>query len=110
MNKAQLVESVVKETNVAKKDVEKVLASVIDTTVKAVKKGDSVQLVGFGTFSQSKRKARTAKNPQTGETIKVAAKKVPTFKAGKAFKDTVNGVKADKAAPAAKAPAKKSKK
>ena len=60
MNKAQLVESVVKETNVAKKDVEKVLASVIDTTVKAVKKGDSVQLVGFGTFSQSKRKARTA--------------------------------------------------
>lgn len=97
MNRVELLESVVKETGVSKKDADAVLRSLIDNTIKAVKKGDSVQLVGFGTFAQAKRKARVAKNPQTGETIKIAAKKVPTFKAGKAFKDTVNGVKADKA-------------
>ena len=56
---------------------------------KALKKGDSVTLVGFGTFSVSKRKARKGRNPQTGEAIKIAAKKVPVFKAGKGLKDAV---------------------
>jgi DNA-binding protein HU-beta len=96
MNKAQLIECVVKETGVSKKDAEAVLKSIVDNTIKAVKKGEGVQLVGFGTFAQAKRKARTAKNPKTGEEIKIAAKKVPVFKAGKAFKETVNGTKAKK--------------
>jgi DNA-binding protein HU-beta len=110
MNRAELLEAIEKTSGVSGKVADSVLRAFIDVTEKAVKKGDSVTLVGFGTFSQTKRKARTARNPRTGESIKVAAKKAPVFKAGKSFKDIVNGKaapekKADKkvAKPAAKA-------
>ena len=110
MNRAELLEAIEKTSGVSRKDADSVLRAFIDVTEKAVKKGDSVTLVGFGTFSQTKRKARTARNPRTGESIKVAAKKAPVFKAGKSFKDIVSGKaapekKADKkvAKPAAKA-------
>jgi len=107
MNRAELVEAIIKASGVEKKQVDAVLRAFVDVTEKTVKKGDNVTIVGFGVFSQSKRKARTAHNPRTGEAIKVAAKKAPTFKAGKQFKDIVNG----KAAPAkAEKPAKAVKK
>jgi DNA-binding protein HU-beta len=88
MNKADLVESVVKV--VEKKSLaEAAVDCVLDTITKALKKGDKVTLIGFGTFSVSKRAARTGRNPQTGATIKIKAKKVPKFVAGKKLKDMV---------------------
>jgi len=90
MNKAELIEKVSKETNLTKNDVEKSLNSITDVVKKTLKKGEYVKLVGFGTFSKSKRKARTGRNPQTGAEIKIPACSVPRFKPGKEFKDTVN--------------------
>ena len=90
MNKAQLVEQLANETKVTKADCERILDHTIDYIKKAVKKGDDVTLVGFGTFTRSKRKARTGRNPQTGEAIKVPACTVPKFRPGKAFKEFVN--------------------
>lgn len=88
MNKADLVEAVVKV--VEKKNLaEAAVDCVMDTIAKALKKGDKVTLIGFGTFSVSKRAARTGRNPQTGTTIKIKAKKVPKFVAGKKLKDMV---------------------
>lgn len=107
MNRAEVVDAIVKSTGVSKKDTEAVLKAFIDTTESAVKKGVDVTLIGFGTFKQTKRAARKARNPQTGEMIKIGAKKAVTFKAGKAFKDFVNGVKKEEK-PAK--PTKKSKK
>lgn len=88
MNKAELIEEVAKVT-CSKKEAEVALGATLAAIQKALKKGNSVTLVGFGTFSVSKRKARKGRNPQTGEAIKIAAKKVPVFKAGKGFKDAV---------------------
>jgi nucleoid DNA-binding protein len=88
MNKAELIEEVAKAT-CSKKEAEAAVGAVLTAIKKALKKGDSVTLVGFGTFGVSKRKARTGRNPQTGEAIKIAAKKVPVFKAGKDLKDAV---------------------
>ena len=88
MNKAELIEEVAKVTS-SKKEAETTLSATLAAIQKALKKGDSVTLVGFGTFSVSKRKARKGRNPQTGEVIKIAAKKVPVFKAGKGLKDAV---------------------
>ncbi len=96
MNKAELVDVMAKQTGVSKADTEKVLNAFIQTVENTVKKGDKVALVGFGTFEQVKRSARNGHNPQTGETIKIKAAKAPRFKAGKSFKDLVNGVKAKK--------------
>lgn len=93
MNRAELVDVIAKSTGVSKKDTDAVLKAFVESVEKTVKKGDAVQLVGFGTFSQVKRKARTGRNPSTGENIKIAAKKAPVFKPGKAFKDFVNGAK-----------------
>lgn len=90
MNKTELVAAVAAKTDFTKKDAEKAVAAVTDAITAALKKGDKVQLVGFGTFEVRKRNARTGKNPRTGETIKIKASKVPAFKAGKALKDTVN--------------------
>ncbi len=90
MNKTELVDAIAKDTGLTKKDTEATLKSFIDTVTKALKKGDDVALVGFGTFSVGKREARTGRNPATGETIKIAASKTPKFKAGKALKDAVN--------------------
>ena len=88
MNKAELIEAVAKNT-CTKAEGAAAVNTVFDTIAKALKKGDSVTLVGFGTFSVKKRKARIGRNPQTGKEIKIAAKKVPAFKPGKELKDTV---------------------
>ena len=83
MNKAELVESLAKSTGLSKVQANGALDAFVDAVTKALKSGDKVTLVGFGTFSVSKRNARTGRNPQTGETIKIKAKKVARFKAGK---------------------------
>ena len=88
MNKEDLVNVVVKST-CSKAEAVNVVNAVLDAIKKGLKKGGKVTLVGFGTFSVSKRAARTGRNPQTGKPIKIAAKKVPKFKAGKALKDAV---------------------
>ena len=90
MNKAQLVDHLAGEVKISKADCERVIDSTMETIRRAVKKGDDVTLVGFGTFTRAKRKARTARNPQTGETINVAACTVPKFRSGKAFKEFLN--------------------
>ena len=88
MNRAELIEEVAKVTS-TKKEADEAISAMLVAIKKALKKGESVTLVGFGTFSVSKRKARKGRNPQTGEAIKIAAKKVPVFKAGKGLKDSV---------------------
>ncbi len=89
MNKTELVAEIAEKADLTKKDAEKALAAVIDAVTKAVKKGEKVQLVGFGTFEARVRAAREGVNPATGEKIKIAASKSPVFKAGKAFKDAI---------------------
>ena len=89
MTKAELLEKAAKDAGISKAAAAEALDSLIDGVVKTVKKGNKVALVGFGTFSVSKRKARTGRNPQTGEPIKIPARKVPKFSAGKTFKDAV---------------------
>ncbi len=90
MNKAQLVEQLASELNLKKSECERVLDSTLENIKRAIKKSDDVTLVGFGTFTRAKRKARTGRNPQTGEEIKVPASIVPKFRAGKAFKEYLN--------------------
>lgn len=90
MNKAELVDAMAKETNLTKKDVESVLNSFVNVVSGKLAKKEKVQLVGFGTFETRERAARTGRNPQTGEEIKIAAATTPAFKAGKALKDKVN--------------------
>ncbi len=82
MNKGELIDAIAKDADVSKALAGKVLDSFINTVTKSLKKGDKVTLVGFGTFSVMKRKAREGRNPQTGETIKISAKKVAKFKVG----------------------------
>ncbi|MBR5923384.1 MAG: HU family DNA-binding protein [Clostridia bacterium] len=89
MNKTDLVAAIAAKADLTKKDAEKALAAAIEAITKAVKKGDKVQLVGFGTFEARKRAARQGINPATGAKIKIAASKTPVFKAGKAFKDAI---------------------
>jgi DNA-binding protein HU-beta len=89
MTKAELVEKMAKDADISKAAAGKALDSMIDGVIKALKKMNKVSLVGFGTFSVSKRKARTGRNPQTGAAIKIPARKMPKFSAGKAFKDAV---------------------
>ena len=96
MNKSELIEIVAKETELSKAAVEKALAAVIGAVTKAVSKGDSVTLIGFGSFKSSKRAARTGRNPQTGKELKIAATTVPLFTAGATFKAAVAGKKAAK--------------
>ena len=90
MNKAELVNAIADEVGISKAAAERALGALTDAITRALKKNDSVTLVGFGTFSVSKRGARTGKNPRTGATIKIAARKAPKFKAGKALKDALN--------------------
>jgi DNA-binding protein HU-beta len=90
MNKAELTAAIVKKTGFTKKDAEKALGAITDVIAAALKKGDKVQIVGFGSFEVRKRPARVARNPRTGEQIKIAASKAPVFKAGKGLKDSVN--------------------
>ena len=83
MNKAELVDAIASETKMTKADSQRALDAFVNATTKALKKGDRVALVGFGSFSVSKRAARNGRNPQTGAVIKIKAKKVAKFKAGK---------------------------
>lgn len=93
MNKAELIEIAAKEADVSKAAAGKALDAIINAIVKAVSKGDTVTLVGFGTFKSAKRAARTGKNPQTGASIKIPATTVPKFSAGAGFKTAVAGKK-----------------
>lgn len=90
MNKAELIDVVADSADVSKAAAGRALDSVITAITKALKKGDTVTLVGFGTFSVRKRSARIGRNPRTGEAIKIKASKAPGFKPGKALKDAVN--------------------
>lgn len=90
MNKTELVKAMADETQLTQKDVEKVLNSFVNQVSSALAKKDKVQLIGFGTFETRKRSARTGRNPQTGEELKIKASTVPAFKAGKALKEKVN--------------------
>ena len=101
MNKTELVAAIAEKAGLSKKDAEGAVKAFTDTVAEQLKAGEKIQLVGFGTFEVAERAARTGKNPQTGEAIKIPASKAPKFKAGQALKDVVN-------TPAA--PAKKSKK
>lgn len=87
MNRNELVAAMAEKAGVSKKDADNLLKAFIDTVEEAVKADDKVQLVGFGTFEARERSERVGKNPRTGEALKIAACKVPAFKAGKAFKD-----------------------
>ena len=90
MNKTELVAAISDATNLSKKDSEAAVKAFTDVITKALKKGDKVQLVGFGTFEVAKRAAREGRNPQTGKAMKIKASKAPKFKEGKALKDALN--------------------
>ena len=89
MNKTELVAAVAAKTEMSKKNAEKAVAAMLETVAETLAAGEKVQLVGFGTFEAREREARTAKNPRTGETVEVAASRVPAFKAGQALKTKV---------------------
>ncbi len=89
MNKTEYVDAVAEAAGITKAEAAKVVAASLEVITNALKKGNSVQLTGFGTFEVSKRAARTGRNPATGKEIKIAASKAPKFKAGKALKDAV---------------------
>lgn len=90
MNKAELIDAIAGDANLSKADAKRALEAVTTNVTKALKKGDKVALIGFGTFSISARAARTGRNPQTGATIQIKAKKVAKFKAGSALSSAVN--------------------
>ena len=94
MNKSELVEHIAKDADISKAAAARALDSAIAAVTSTLKKGDSVSLVGFGTFAVGKRAARTGRNPRTGAAIKIKAAKVPKFRPGKALKDALNGKKA----------------
>ena len=91
MKKTDLIAAVAEQSGLSKKDAEKAVNAALDTIIKAVAEGDKIQLVGFGTFERRERNARTGVDPRTNAKIEIPASKVPAFKAGKAFKDIVNG-------------------
>ncbi len=90
MNKSELVASIAEQSGLKKTEAEKAVKAFIDTVTAEMKKGEKVQLVGFGTFEVATRPAREGRNPRTGETMKIKASKAPKFKAGKALKDAIN--------------------
>ena len=90
MNKTELIAAIAEQAEISKKDAEKALKAFVDVVTEQLKEGEKVQLVGFGTFEVSERAAREGRNPQTGETMTIAASKAPKFRAGKALKDLVN--------------------
>jgi len=89
LNKTELIAAVAEKTGLSKKDADAAIGATVDAIAEALKAGDKVALVGFGTFEVRERAERMGKNPQTGEAIKIAASKVPAFKAGKALKDAL---------------------
>lgn len=90
MNRTELVAAIAEKTELSKKDAEMALKAFTEVVADELKKGEKIQLVGFGTFEVSERAAREGRNPQTGETMTISASKSPKFKAGKALKDAVN--------------------
>ncbi|ANF57714.1 nucleoid-associated protein HU-beta [Halotalea alkalilenta] len=90
MNKSELIEAIAASADIPKAAATRALDAMIDSVTDSLKKGDTVALVGFGTFTIKERAARTGRNPQTGKPIEISAAKVPSFKAGKALKDAVN--------------------
>ena len=90
MNKTELIDAIAKSADITKSDAGKALNGMIDAVYEALSSGDSVTLIGFGTFSVSERAARTGRNPSTGKEIKIAAKKVAKFKPGKTLSEAVN--------------------
>ena len=90
MNKTELADAVAQAANLSKADGARAVEAVVDSITSALQRGDNVSLVGFGTFQVKQRNARQGRNPRTGETIQIAASKVPSFKAGKGLKDAVN--------------------
>ena len=90
MNKQELVSAIAEKSGITKADAEKALNAFVETTKETLAKKESIQLIGFGTFSVSERSARTGRNPQTGKEIQIAAKNVAKFKAGKALDDSIN--------------------
>lgn len=90
MNKTELIAAMADQAELSKKDAEKALKAFTDIVAEELKKGEKIQLVGFGTFEVSERAARDGRNPLTGEAMKIAASKAPKFKAGKALKDMIN--------------------
>ena len=90
MNKTELVAAVAEQADITKKDADKAITAFTEVVAKELRNGGKIQLVGFGTFEVSERAEREGRNPQTGETMKIAASKAPKFKAGKALKDAVN--------------------
>ncbi len=90
MNKTEFIAAVAESAEISKKDAEKAVKAFADVVANEIKKGEKVQLVGFGTFEVSERAAREGRNPQTGETMTIAASKSVKFKAGKALKDSLN--------------------
>ncbi|MBQ1368368.1 MAG: HU family DNA-binding protein [Firmicutes bacterium] len=90
MNKAQLVAAIAENAGLTKKDAEKALGAFENVVIETLKKGEKIQLVGFGTFEVAERSARTGINPQTKKKIKIAASKAPKFKAGRGLKDAIN--------------------
>jgi len=90
MNKSDLINEIAEESGLTKADAGRALDATISSVSSALKSGDSISLIGFGTFSVKERSARTGRNPQTGETIQIKASKIPSFKAGKTLKDSVN--------------------
>jgi DNA-binding protein HU-beta len=93
MNRKELVDALAAHTQSTKADAERNIAGLLDIISNTLKKGDSLTLVGFGTFEVRKRAARTGRNPKTGEELKIKASKVPAFKAGATLKGLVNGIK-----------------
>ena len=90
MNKSELIEAIAASADIPKAAASRALDAMVEPVTDSLKKGESVSLVGFGTFAIKERAARTGRNPQTGQPIEISAAKVPSFKAGKALKDAVN--------------------
>ena len=90
MNKTELIAAIAEKAEISRKDAEKALKAFTDVVAEELKKGEQIQLVGFGTFKVSERAAREGRNPQTGETMQIKASKTPKFTAGKALKDALN--------------------
>jgi DNA-binding protein HU-beta len=90
VNKSELIEAIAASADIPKAAASRALDAMVDSVTDSLKKGDSVSLVGFGTFAVKERAARTGRNPQSGQPIQISAAKVPSFKAGKALKDSVN--------------------
>jgi len=90
MNKTELISAIAEESGLTKADATRAFEATLTSVTNVLKSGDSISLIGFGTFSVKERSARTGRNPQTGETIQIKASKIPSFKAGKTLKDAVN--------------------